>query len=257
MPPKRNSNVHKKENPKVVAGAAGINEHDEDEDSLIHDMLENLNNKHGETEHGKLALAVAKLVAPIITAAVSAASNLPTASSIRVKSAVRVNAYELDKLQQYGRKENIRISGIPEEEGEDLKAVIVKLGEDIGVTVQKNSINVAHRAGRKIGDKPRMVLCRFTSRDVKHDLLVKRAELKKNDSTKSVYVNEDLTPLRLKLLYKARSVEGVKAAYTREGIIHCQLHNGDHLTIESPDDLFKLGVDNLDYGELGLKHLDM
>ena len=46
---------------------------------------------------------------------------------------MRLNAYENDRLQQYTRRENIRISGITEAEGEQLKAKIVNIASDMGL----------------------------------------------------------------------------------------------------------------------------
>ena len=45
--------------------------------------------------------------------------------------------------------------------------------------------------------------------------------------------------------------------FTREGGIHCLLHEQEHdrhkhIIVDTPDDLFKLGVDNPDWEQLGL-----
>ena len=36
--------------------------------------------------------------------------------TLKMKAAIRKNTYDLGKLQQYGRRENLRINGLPEEE---------------------------------------------------------------------------------------------------------------------------------------------
>ena len=49
----------------------------------------------------------------------------------KLRASIRLNAYENDRLQQYTRRENIRISGINETDGERLKTKIIQLGEEI------------------------------------------------------------------------------------------------------------------------------
>ena len=46
----------------------------------------------------------------------------------------------------------------------------------------------------------------------------------------------------------------VTKVYTRDGNIHCD-KDGPHHVISSPDDLFDLVVDEINYGELGLASL--
>lgn len=48
----------------------------------------------------------------------------------------------------------------------------------------------------------------------------------------------------------------VKNAHTRDGKIPCFIKNGsDRVVIASPDDLFKLGIVDVDYKKLGLTEL--
>ena len=68
---------------------------------------------------------------------------------------------------------------------------------------------------------------------------------------KKVYINEDLTVLRLKLLQYVKNIDNVKSAVTRKGKIHCVMKNGKKMTVDNPDDLFHLGVTDIDYGEFG------
>jgi hypothetical protein len=52
-----------------------------------------------------------------------------------------------------------------------------------------------------------------------------------------------------------RKCEDVKSASTRDGKIICPLQNGTKAVISSPDDLFKLGFQDVDYQKLGLAEL--
>ena len=72
---------------------------------------------------------------------------------------------ELDDLQQYGRRTNILIHGVPEESSEktDNKALYIinnKLGIS-GVTI--DHLSRSHRLGKKHEGKKRPIIVRFTS----------------------------------------------------------------------------------------------
>ena len=71
-----------------------------------------------------------------------------------------------------------------------------------------------------------------------------KRNLKGLDAYKSVFVNDDLTTMRSKLLYELKRDGSVTRVWTMNGKIMCiQEENGKEVkkTIDSPDDLFKVG----------------
>ena len=50
-------------------------------------------------------------------------------------------------------------------------------------------------------------------------------------------------------------LDGVESAYTRDGKVICRLRDHSRITVESPDDLFKLGITDVDFVALGLGNL--
>ena len=79
-----------------------------------------------------------------------------------------------------------------------------------------------------------------------------------------VYVNDDLTPLRQRLLGYVKSLPCVESAWTTGGRILAKKRTPPGLPaeripkpvrIDSPDGLFRLGVDKVDYVRLGLTSL--
>jgi len=52
-----------------------------------------------------------------------------------------------------------------------------------------------------------------------------RRELKNSEKYKDVFMYEDLTQLRFKLMQMARKCDGVKSVHTRDGNFHCVLRN--------------------------------
>jgi hypothetical protein len=109
-----------------------------------------------------------------------------------------------------------------------------------------------HRVGDPEKKKPRTLIVRFVSTDLKFKFFTNKKKLQDCPELKKVYINEDLTVLRLKLLQYVKNIDNVKSAVTRKGKIHCVMKNGKKMTVDNPDDLFHLGVTDIDYGELGL-----
>ena len=81
-----------------------------------------------------------------------------------------------DSLEQYTRRENIRISSIPEEIDENLPCKIVSLARGMDSVMQESDINVCHRLGpaRAQAQRSRTVIVRFYSRNLKRKFLVKK-----------------------------------------------------------------------------------
>ena len=84
--------------------------------------------------------------------------------------------------------------------------------------------------------------------------LLTNGKLKNIEGRQHVFVCEDLTPLRYKLLkYMQKSCsDKFTSCYTRNGNIKAKLNTSEKLVIvTSPDDLFKHGID-VDYITDGL-----
>ena len=72
--------------------------------------------------------------------------------------------YKLDELEQYGRRENLRIYNVPEEqdENDDGEKIVLKIAKELKIELHKSDIQRAHRLG-KPGNKPRPIIARFIS----------------------------------------------------------------------------------------------
>ena len=79
---------------------------------------------------------------------------------------------------------------------------------------------------RPKGGRPRQIICRFVFRDKMREFLVKKKQLNDQEDFKTIFMYDDLTPLRAKLLRAAKNHPNVRSAYTRDGIIHCNMQNG-------------------------------
>ena len=75
-----------------------------------------------------------------------------------------------DDLEQYTRKFNLVIHGIPEHEEEDNVANVVTLGKLLQVNLTPGDIDIAHRMNTKSKEKPRPIIARFSNYNAKSKL---------------------------------------------------------------------------------------
>ena len=193
-------------------------------------------------------------------------SAMSTATENRLLASVTSLTYENDRLQQYSRRESVRNFGIRQVEGETAEQVEQRaLGvfKEAGADVKEEDIAAVHRVG-KVGRGPRPVLVKFVSRRKRSEVMEKKS-LKGRDGYQNVYINDDRTSLRAKLLALAKRLDDVDKAWTVGESIHCtkkvppglatRENQRSVVVINTPDDLFKLGLEQTDFRSLGLTHL--
>ena len=173
--------------------------------------------------------------------------------------------YENDRLEQYSRRETVKVVGLKEEEGEDTEQKVLGVFKAVGADITPADVSVVHGTGDR-KRKGRPILVRFVSRKKRKEVMQKKKVLKDKPEYAGVYVFDDLTTLRAKMLYYLKKkVPVVENAWTIDGRIHCTKKRPPGLseresprrifTIDTPDDLFKLGVNSVDFAELGLADL--
>ncbi len=210
----------------------------------------------------KLVPELAKIIAVSVSLAMTTAfkevaSELAKMFDTSQKQAL-LNRYETDKLEQYQRKDNLCIYGLEEEneETEDVvEAKVIELAADMGVTLVSDNISVAHRLGKpQASNRSRPVIVRFCHRKKRNEMLKKRAELKKKQ--RKVFVNEDLTPMRVAMFKIVKEQPNVKSVTTRDGKILVWLTDKNRpVEIHTPDDLFKTGILQPDWKRLKLDNM--
>lgn len=180
----------------------------------------------------------------------------------KVLSQLKVLTYKNDRLEQYTRRENIRINGVtvdPEEDAAQTQAKAIAVMRKTGADVVDADISACHRVGKLTGSV-RPIIVRFVSRAKRQEVMRSKKNLK--GMTPKVYVNDDLTTLRARLLGYVKGLSSVDSAWTIDGRIFAKKKLPPGLNaperpviIESPDDLFRLGEDSVDLSRLGLGEL--
>ena len=149
----------------------------------------------------------------------------------------RVNELESgqDDLEQYSRRNSLRISGVDESDSEDVVEKTMNLiNNTLGVTMCTDQIDRMHRVGKKIADRPRPILVKFATYRARDKVMRSRRALKDISQSRTedggtqgqvqsrIFINEDLTKLRSNLLYHARQLKKQKKlqdCWTWDGVV--------------------------------------
>lgn len=110
----------------------------------------------------------------------------------------------VDDAEQYSRRNCLRISKFPEHDNENTDEIVLKVAEILNVNISPAEIDRSHRIG-KPGARTRDVIVKFTTYRARERLYTVRANLKNSDLD-GIFLNEDLTRKRSKLLYEARKL---------------------------------------------------
>lgn len=192
-----------------------------------------------------LANIITVVVITAVSSAVQEIKKELTKCSATVQRNYLLKRYDNDKLQQYMCRDNLRFSGIKEDEGESetvSENKIINIASDIGVELQVSDISDAHRLS-KPGGSVRPVLVKFCQRKKREEVMKKKRELKKKK--REIYINSDLTPVRASLL----------KLVTHDCKLLIRYKFKDRpITLKASDDLYKLGINVWDWKCLGLDH---
>ena len=123
----------------------------------------------------------------------------------------------LDDLEQYGRRMNVRIAGINETENEDTDQVVMDFAKSINVNIRPEDIDRCHRVKRRerqpnpnvgsraqVDTRPLEIIVKFTNSKARLALMKGRDTLRKSMS--NIFINEDLTAGRKELTYECRKL---------------------------------------------------
>ena len=137
---------------------------------------------------------------------------------------------------------------------ENTDDLVVKIARELDVDISKDNIDRSHRVGKPTQQersapdrvRPRDILVKFSTYNARQQLYGMRKELRHSDddTMKNLFINEDLTKKRSKLLYDARSlllVENLSAAYSQDGRIFVRDNRNNRVFIQSDEGLGQFG----------------
>ena len=147
---------------------------------------------------------------------------------------------EGDHRDQYTMRDCVRVTGVPFKREEDTNDLICRIAHSIGVTITPEDISVSHRTGRHMPNLPRAIICRFTRRDTKYQLL-RNKKLTKNitrdpdGNPVRIFIDEKLTPMRARVCKLLR--EEKVPHHTQDGkIFITEQVSSEWKVLDTPED---------------------
>ena len=146
----------------------------------------------------------------------------------------RKNHLEREHQSQYTMRDTIRVTGVPYKNGENTNDLVRRIGHSIGVTIRNEDISVSHRTGKRMAGRPRAIICRFTRRDTKYQVLQNRKLARHincddDGNPVNIFIDEKLTPMRANVCKLLRQ-EKVKH-HTKDGKIFITKENSEEWTV--------------------------
>lgn len=153
---------------------------------------------------------------------------------------------KLDDIEQYSRRNNIRLAGIAEVAGENTDDLVINtLKDKLGITITSEDICRSHRVGPKKfgGRNKRQIIVKLVRHNKKSEIMRMKKQLKNqgNDGNR-VALYEDLSKGRLDAISKLNSNEKdlIHKLWTVDGVIYIR-------TKSEPEEVLALRyLDNLE-----------
>ncbi|CAG2199992.1 unnamed protein product [Mytilus edulis] len=181
---------------------------------------------------------------------------------------------DLDSLEQYGRRDLMRINGIPDggntETSDKTTELVTTLIKSIDRELQPGDIIRSHRIGsapltinsseneNHVQSKtPRQIIVRLKDPQVKKRILRCKKLLKNRRDMKYVKLNEDLTKTRNNIAYKVRQLKIehiIKDTWTNDGKIMVK-DNQEQIHVVNTQDSFDQFCANFVFRRLGQEHI--
>lgn len=166
--------------------------------------------------------------------------------------AERVSSQEMRLVQceQYSRKNNIEVKGVPTAANENILSILGKLGEQIGVPINPDDVEIAHRVPVPNNPTHKNIVVQFVHR-MKRNVVLEKSRQKRITSKDldfatscPIYVNEHLCPELKRLLGQAVSHKkdaNWKFAWVRNGqVLARRTETSPVVKISSVADLAKI-----------------
>ena len=125
-------------------------------------------------------------------------------------------SHQLDRQEQYSRRNCLLIHSIPEEKDEDTDNTVLKIIEDkVGEPISIEDLDRTHRLGPPQTNKKRPIIVKFSRYYKRNQVFKKKKQLKGQD----ISITESLTKRRMGELKEARSKHGFANVWSSDGKI--------------------------------------
>lgn len=141
--------------------------------------------------------------------------------SENLESRLRETEAKLDQFEQESKKTNVIVFGIPESDNADLKKNLTSMCQENAVNIDAQSIKSCYRLGKRIQNKTRPIIIKFTD-EFHRDIFYSSRKLFLESK---VFVKEDLTRKRIEL-FKYATEKFPKSVWTIDGNVKVRTEKG-------------------------------
>lgn len=155
-----------------------------------------------------------------------------------------------NRNEQYSRKNNLKISGLPYQDKNQCGAAVCEfVRSKLGYAIQDGDVKVAHpvqprRRPNAQGPPRPLIIVRFRSRQVRHEVLSRRRVLKGSGTV----IHEDLTALNMELVNDLENHPSISKAWSWNGKIFGLTKDQRKIVFEPFDDIDAKLSDSADDG---------
>ena len=157
--------------------------------------------------------------------------------NLELRDQLTYNKNKINDLEQYSRRNSIRIFGLPEESNESnyecLCKVLNLVNDRLQVSMNENDIDAIHRTGTNRDGRPRGVIIKFVRRTLKEKVMSSKKMLKGS----GFVITEDLTKNNLALFHAVKDNTNVLHAWTVNGKVFAIKDDGSKIEIDNKDQI--------------------
>ena len=169
----------------------------------------------------KLAAAVSKEIDAKITALTDRYEKKLEEKQQKIDALQQELMDRSDELEQYQRRNSIRIFGKEEKSGEDTDCIAIAVAQQLGINLEISDIDRSHRVGPKAAGKKRPIIVKFVSYRKRREIFAAKRKL----AGSGVTIREDLTRQRLQVLREAVQKFGLENVWTMDGTVIIKIGN--------------------------------
>ena len=167
---------------------------------------------------------------------------------IELESKIKREAILRDELEQYRRRDNLEIHGIPVSPNENTNEIIKEVAQKLNVRLLDSNISTSHRIPAINGKHPAIIL-KFSNRDKRNIIFSNRKNLNGKkyysiNGVTTIYINENLTQRKRNLFarsYKRKVEQNYHYIWTNNGQIYLGKTKSDQkIEINNEEDLNKI-----------------
>ena len=265
-----------KKNYSEVPAAAALNEEISSVNASIFSIQKELKSLKDATDHaiGGLSYLASEYDDFIKSNCSLSKSNQSLVKDLRnIKEKQIETEKQLDNLEQYGRRENLEIHGIPVMRNENTNQIIKSVAKSLNIALNDSEISTSHRliqpdtaSSNRVTERqqtrtpttsfrqhpPAPIIVRFSNRDKRNELYRQRKNLQNNTEVKSIFgsasnisIKENLTAYRKMLYGTAKLAQrdlNFKFLWTSQGRIRLRQNETSRIiSVTSLADLKKIG----------------